>query len=407
MKCTLVLTAALSLLSGAFASCGGGASRNTGRDSARAASARDTTRFDFTATSAARWDSLFYRDHGWFGADGIFSIPLRGVDTASTSDSTMFVFSDTMIGDIVDGKLRPGFTMVHNTVAYIAGSAPDSSRIRFYWKTDAKGRPTSMFTPRTPAASDSDYYWLGDGFVNHARGDSIYLFAYRIRNISDKDFGFREVGNVVIVIPPGSRPPFTDQRQMDTPLYLEGDSASGDGSFGGAILVNTKAAGAASPDGYVYVYGVKGQRKNVLVARVTPAAFTDFSAWRFWDGKGWSRDIDSSAPIADRASNELSVSRLPDGRYAMVFQTDGLGSTVGLRLGLSPRGPFGPVIKLWDCPEVKENKHFVTYNAKAHPALSQPGELLISYNVNAFDFFHVITVYPHLYRPRFIRVAYH
>lgn len=32
------------------------------------------------------------------------------------------------------------------------------------------------------------------------------------------------------------------------------------------------------------------------------------------------------------------------------------------------------------------HKNYITYNAKAHSHLSAPGELLISYNVNAFDF---------------------
>lgn len=405
MRNTLII-AGIALLSTGLYSCGGGAAQAGGADSGQVTSSTDTTHFDFKVQAATRWTGLFDRNHGWFGADGIFSIPLNGVDTASASDTSMLVFSDTMIGDIVAGKLTPGWKMVHNTVAYLAGSEPDSSHIHFYWNTDDKGHPVSMFTPMTPEASDSDYYWLGDGFVNHALGDSIYLFAYRIRNISQQDFGFREMGNVLIVIPPGSRPPFRDQRQVDTPLFLSGDSTSDYGSFGGAIFVNTKHAGAPHPDGYVYVYGVKGKGKDVLVARVKPASFTDFPQWRFWDGRGWNADIHECASIAKRASNELSISPLTDGRYAMVFQTDGMGSSVGMRLGLSPAGPFGPVIKLWDCPEVKENKNFFTYNAKAHPSLSKPGALLISYNVNSFDFFNLITQYPHLYRPRFFKVSY-
>jgi hypothetical protein len=112
------------------------------------------------------------------------------------------------------------------------------------------------------------------------------------------------------------------------------------------------------------------------------------------------------ANIAGRASNELSLTPLPDGRYALVFQVDGMSSSVGLRLGLSPTGPFGPVIQLWECPEVKENKRYFTYNAKAHPNLSGPGELLISYNVNSFDFFNQIKINPNLYRPRFIKISF-
>ena len=40
-----------------------------------------------------------------------------------------------------------------------------------------------------------------------------------------------------------------------------------------------------------------------------------------------------------------------DGRYVLVFQLDGLGRDVAARVGTSPVGPFGPVRRLWTCPE--------------------------------------------------------
>jgi hypothetical protein len=150
---------------------------------------------------------------------------------------------------------------------------------------------------------------------------------------------------------------------------------------------------------------MKGQKKDVLVARVSPSEFDQFDKWKFYDGKEWNTDISKSASITDSASNELSVSVLPDGRYAMIFQVNGISNYVGLRLGKTPYGPFGKVIKIWNCDDVlKTSKNFITYNAKAHPSLSKPGELLISYNVNSTDFFNEIKTYPDLYRPRFIRL---
>ena len=88
----------------------------------------------------------------------------------------------------------------------------------------------------------------------------------------------------------------------------------------------------------------------------------------------------------------------------MVFQTDGLGTSVGLRLSNHPQGPFGPIIKIYECPEAKMAKNIFPYNAKAHTNLSNPNELLITYNVNSFDFWNDVKIYPDLYRPRFIRV---
>ncbi|HWV66667.1 DUF4185 domain-containing protein [Chitinophaga sp.] len=361
----------------------------------------DTTHLSYTVAPANDWNALFTRESGWFGGDGIFSIPLNGVDTAGAADSTLLLFSDSMTGTIRDGKLQPDVAMIHNSAAVLKGNAPLEKNIRFWWNTG----PAALFEPHTPAAVKDDYYWLGDGFVNHAKGNDIYITAYRIRNISNKDFGFAETGNAFIVLPAGSKPPFTKHRQLDTPLFLPA-AGNENSSFGAGILVNTQQAGAPDPDGYVYVYGIKGQQKEVLVARVLPENIEHFERWYYWNRQQWSTDIAQAAAITAHASNELSVTPLKDGRYALICQVDGMSPVVGLRLGLSPAGPFGPVIKIWECPEVKENKHFFVYNAKAHPNLSKPGELLISYNVNAFDFLNELAMQPQLYRPRFIRLTF-
>lgn len=362
----------------------------------------DTVNLDFTVEAAPEWTALFDRTSGWFGADGIFAIPVSGVDKAGAPDSTLLIFSDSVIGEIKDGEMQPGWTMVNNSVAYLRGSKPDEDSLRFYWKKNASGKPATFFVPETPSAEKGDYYWLGDGFVNTEKDNATYIFAYRMRNLSDEAWSFAEMGNVLIKLPAGSKPPFEDQQQIETPLYFKGP-ADDKGSFGAGIFVNTESAGAPSPDGYVYVYGVRGKTKSLVVARVGPENFEDFSAWRYWDGKGWNADIQKSAYVTHNLSNELSVSPLPDGRYALVFQEGAMSPVVGLRLGLSPYGPFGPVIKLWECKEVQQ-KNIIVYNAKAHPALSAPGELLISYNVNAFDFVNEMKKQPNLYRPRFIRV---
>lgn len=365
----------------------------------------DLTHLKFSVEEATDWTNLFLRKSGWFGADGIFAIPLNGVDTAGAGkdQETLLLFSDTVIGDIINDSIQPGFKMIHNSVAIIKGNVPLKDNLQFYYNKKADGSPDAIFTPKTPNSQPGDYYWLGDGFVNPAKDGATYIFGYRVRDTSSASFGFAEVGNTLIKIPKGSTPPFTNQEQMDTPFFLTGTNDN-NGSFGACIFANTKEAFALNADGYVYVYGVRGKAKNVMVARVKPEQFEDFSNWRFWDGNAWNADIKAVANITDRASNELSVSPLKDGRYAMVFQTDGIGTTVGLRLSNHPEGPFGPIIKLWECQEPNIAKNFFVYNAKVHTNLSMPNELLISYNVNSFDFWRDILVYPNLYRPRFIRV---
>jgi Domain of unknown function (DUF4185) len=361
----------------------------------------------FTADAAPEWDALFKRQHGWFGGDGVYSIPLNGKENVYANDSseTLILFSDTVIGDIINDSLQDGFSFVRNSVAILKGKEPVDSNIHFYWAKE-KEKPATMFVPEIADVIPTDAYWLGDGFVNTETDSSFNFFAFLIRQ-TKYGLGFTEAGNVMIDIPENSKPPYRSYKQAQTPFFIKPsvDTGYDYGSYGSGILVNTKAAGVANPDGYIYVYGMKGNKKNVLVARVLSTEFKQFDKWRFFDGKGWNADINNSAAITDSASNELSVSVLPDGRYVMVFQVNGISPYVGLRLGKTPYGPFGKVIKIWNCDDVlKTSKNFITYNAKAHPSLSKPGELLISYNVNSTDFFNEIKIYPDLYRPRFIRL---
>lgn len=357
----------------------------------------------FTVKEDDQWTSIFKRTKGWFGADGIFSIPMDGVDStgAAKDQTTFFVFSDSLIGEVVDNKAK-GMVMPHNTVAYMKGNVPSFDGIQFYWNKDGAGKPISMFSPVTPNTQKGDYFWMGDGFVNKALNNTTYVFAYRIKNIKG-GAGFAEVGTVLIAIPKGSKPPFKDQRQMDTPFDFElGEKDHG--FFGAAILNNSIDAKLPNPDGYVYVYGVHGRKANVIVARVKPKDFEKFNRWTYFDGKGWNKDLKLSAAIADHTSNEMSVTPLPNGLYAMVFQMDGISHTLGMRLGATPYGPFGPIINVYNTD--RYNGKVITYNAKAHPSLSNPGELLISYNVNFTDFFNQLNVSPDIYRPRFIRVKF-
>ncbi len=359
---------------------------------------RDTVNLNFTVEEAPEWTGMFYRNHGWFGADGIFSIPLGGSRSKKGSDGILFVFSDTMIGEPDSMKFR----MVNNSVAYLKGKEPVKKNINFFHDESEDGKPRALFIPNTSNSQPSDYYWLGDGFV-HPSSNNTYLFAYRMRNMGKGAWSFSQVGNALIVIPAGSSPPFKDHKQIETPFLTQGENESGNAYLGAGIFVNIASAGAPDPDGYIYVYGKKDELQGVIVARVLPKNFEKFDKWVFWDGNNWVSSITEAVSVAHRVSNELSVSPLGDGRYALVFQIDGIGNRVGLCLGLTPYGPFGPIIELWETTE-GEQKNYYTYNAKAHPALSNPGELLISYNVNAFDFFREIRKNPYLYRPRFIRL---
>lgn len=362
----------------------------------------------FTAVPAPEWTALFKRNHGWFGGDGIYSMALSGPGKKAIAnrDSVLIWFSDTLLGDIND-SLETGFSMINNSAALLTGGKPDSAAIHFFWNTATENHASSLFVPETPLTQKGEYYWLGDGFVNTEMNNAIYIFGYRVKTIPGQAvFGFKQTGNTLIRIPAGEKIPFAHTTQMEIPFFL-GKDADTAGSFGAGLLVNTKKSGTPNADGYLYIYGVRGKNKEVIVARVLPQAIEHFDEWKFWNGKSWTKDITAIQPVAERASNEMSVTPLTDSRYLMVFQKDAIGNHVAVRVGTSPAGPFGPITDVYDVKDdLKDSPNLFPYNAKAHPALSKPGELLISYNINSFDFLGDIKKFPHLYRPRFIKLKY-
>lgn len=358
----------------------------------------------YSVEPAPEWTELFNRTTGWFGGDGIFAVPFSGVDS-HPSDSILFLFSDTMVGQIENGVLKPGYSMINNSAMILHGKEASPSKAHFLVNANAGRKAKSLFVPNTAGVQKEDYYWLGDGFVNHALDSSLYIFAYRIRNTNDNSaFPFREVGNSVIIVPRESKYPFSHHRQIDLPFSANRDSLSA--SFGVGILANTGAAGEPNPDEYIYVYGVRGKAKELIAARTTPERFENFSSWQFYNGENWSADFNAAMPVADSVSNELSITSLGDNKYALIYQYAGIMPTIYMQIGPSPVGPFGPRQKIWNTSGDIKEKDLFTYNAKAHPAISKPGELLVSYNVNSFNFLEKIEKIPNLYRPRFVRIVF-
>src|SRR5680860_373551 len=98
-------------------------------------------KFTFTVERAPEWTEVFKRNSGWFGGDGIFAIPYSGEDIRKESDSILFIFSDTMVGEIIGDSLVPGYSMVNNSLAlYEKGKTPETTR--FFIAKDKSGQAT-------------------------------------------------------------------------------------------------------------------------------------------------------------------------------------------------------------------------------------------------------------------------
>jgi hypothetical protein len=355
-----------------------------------------------SAVAAPDWTALFHRSSGWTGADGIYSIPLSGDERPGTAGNTntFWTFSDTFIGQVEpDGSRSPGSVLIHNTNALLTGGNPDPALITFYWNTDATRAPAPRVVPNT---SPQQWFWPNDGI---ALGGNLYLYALRMKPGGSGAFSFAVDGISLLTDSLSDPTPFQTYTQVVTPLYVSAAGSKGEMYFGQAVTPNTAAAGAPFPDGYLYIYGVRNDPydKKLVVARVLPTNIANFAQYTYWDGSRWNATISKAAPLTDRLSSEFSVTPLSDGRFLLVFQLDTLSATVAVRYGSSPTGPWGSLITIWTCPEAHMTPNSYTYNAKAHPHLSSPGSLLISYNVNTFSFAENLAN-ADIYHPRFIRL---
>ncbi len=346
------------------------------------------------------WTNLFNRTSGWIGGDGIFSIPLNGVDaigSANSNTKTYWNFSDTLIGQVNTSNLTfSSLTMVNHSAAMLTGNTPDPSRMNFVYGYKGDMSHSNLYGYKT---------WLQDGI---AIGNYLYLFAM----VPEPDWSAQQVDIIRIPLVNGN-PNYNNMvKYPNVPLYYE-DSGH-ELVFGGGILDNSTAAGVPSGDGYVYVYGYRNnkstQTKQLIVARVPRNQFGNMSSWKFYHNGQWKDSLlytnNNQATLADRISTEFSVTYINSGIYAgkymLVYTRDVMSTVLEYRIGDSPIGPFGPAVPFYVCPEpdIYKNDTY-TYNAKAHPHLSAPGELLISYNVNRLGQFPSTN---EIYRPRFVKL---
>jgi hypothetical protein len=313
---------------------------------------------------APEYENVFHRSSGWTGADGTYSYPLR-------DGRTLWGFSDTFFGDVVDGVRQLPCRFVHNSVVLQSGSSFDFPLAPVF----------------RPPGDHGSWFWLFDG----AEGDQILLGEFE-GDGQDNGFGFRQIGLWVARFQPrpgGAGVKVSDLQRL--PHFRSDDKEQI--AFGPAILETPS---------WLYLYGAldrEGVRNSVL-ARVPRGCLDQPRAWRFFAGDQWKKDISSVRPLFAGAAMEASVHLTSSGEYLYVG-TDGggMGSSIVARLAPTPEGPWGEPMLIFEAPEHKGD--VFTYCAKAHPELSENGRLLLSYNVNTSNFEKLVGD-ADIYRPRFL-----
>mgnify|MGYP001962638295 FL=1 len=363
---------------------------------------------------APEWDEIFARKKGWTGADGCFSVQLG-------DGRTLWLYSDTWVGTIAKGKHAEGSRLVNNSIgiqpAISRGKPPKHDSLEFLWGKPGKdGKPRAWIEPDLPPgdpqASAKSWYWLLDGCMISPPGGGKKLLVFLMHMGRKKEggegvFNFRMLGGALAVISnPQDDPSQWKIRQAVNPHSRR--SGTDDISWATALYLSEgKGPGEA---GTLYIYGirdVKGLNKEVVLARAPAARADDFSTWRFFNGRNWSRKSSDSVKITGQAVNEHTVEKISFGgksRLVLVESQPVFGRHVLVRTAADPEGPWSEFRKVFLVTNLEKGKHKrFTYAGKGHAHLSAPGELLISYVINSHNFWDMVGD-ASIYRPRFIRV---
>jgi hypothetical protein len=372
------------------------------------------------------WNAVFDRRDGWTGADVAGSVDLG-------DGRILWLFGDTWIGSIRDGKRMPGARMVNNSIAIHAKdktapwNAPDPRAVRFYWgANNADGQPTAWIVPSgetvgLQSLSESrEWLWpTGGGLAVGGSGASrrLFLFFFRVqRNSQGKGvWNFSIVGTTLGTIDNAGEP--ADRwkvKLLNVPHSItlkgpRGSPAETETTWGMTACLDPETLKDKSPDALIYGVRKTSPLNNSLVLARVPAATIDrFDSWKFYaGGNSWVHPSTASASIANRMVSEFSVEPIAQNgrtRFVLIQSEPFLGSRIFVRTASQPQGPWSPPRTVYKVSEGQRNRSYFTYAAKGHIALSRPEELLFTYLVNSNQFSDLITD-TQIYRPKFLRLS--
>lgn len=237
--------------------------------------------------------------------------------------------------------------------------------------------------------------WLQDGVIVNGY---LYTFPILIKDYLD----FFKVHNVGMIKTPvrSERIIHAESTYLSTPLQVKT-------SDGGMIYYGAGLMDHTHIDGYIYIYGYKDLAGRHLVsARFLAEDIENMNAWTYYDGSGYGFDINQSYPIITGVSAELSVTFIESGmfkdKYMLVVMENTTSGKISYALSDNPYGPFTDYQQVFQTIENTYLRGAFTYNAKLHPNLSEPGNFLISYNVNTTQLGALSDA--RIYYPRFIRL---
>ncbi len=315
----------------------------------------------FIVARSEEFISLFTRyGDGWTGGDATYSIPLP-------DGRTLWLFGDTFLGTVRPDRSRPGGPLSRNTFVI-----QDGEELTTFVKSDG----SAFVSPDEPGW----WYWPTDGTIVN---DTLQVLLSAFRPTGEGGiFGFEyaRIDLALFTLPELELISIT--HRIEEPTI----------AFGSCVVED---------DNYIYIYGAESGNLQKF-ANIARSANGDLrNAWEYYDGTSWVADIASSSPLMNDVSEQFAVFK-DNEHYYLITHHFLFGDEIYIWDSPTPVGPWGNQRTIYCTPETGGDRW--TYNSFVHPQFTENDELLISYNINSFNFQDLFANADY-YRPYFIRVG--
>ncbi|MGI6242241.1 MAG: DUF5005 domain-containing protein [Prevotella sp.] len=376
-----------------------------------------------------KYDKLFTRTRGWNGGDGVLTVGLPNGDVFWTFNDSFYGVVDSASRSRGSCSFPRNSIMVQRAHDGVPGTNPEdfvwladyvnwtdpSSDKYFHARTHLR-HPLGEKTEEQIADGEIDQgmvYWSGDGTIYNGKLQMIWigtesaklknigtaLATYNIDGTMPKGYYLDDI--------PDYLPKPSDYLGLEDVTH---DVNSNMVSYGSTIWEDE--------DGHNYLYAANGT--DAVVART--ATHDLYSKWQYYvknDDGTWTWQDNYPDPTTMKRSNIMAKSdyaiMLPwvfkkDGWYFLMSQAPIFSTSVYLYRSKNPWGPFDERKLLLRLPDhldkLGNTAYHWLYMVNLHPALAREGELVLSTNSDANDFWDNFNAKgsADFYRPFFYRV---
>ena len=331
----------------------------------------------------------FPYQQGWLGADGAYSVPLRGVES-------LWILDDTFVGPSGAVSRSEATGMVHNSVA-ISTCSGQSCSFQYYWVGMNTSSPGPQFSTGT-----SDWYWSEDGFVYNG---TLYLALMQMHSTgAGGAFGFAYSGVQLASINNFTAPP------NQWSVTYQSLNTGGAAVPGVSIVVAEGPNGNPDPSNpsgasYAYFFTLVGSSNppteymallRLPLSQLNNAARPGNSSWEYlktdstwgtWLGTDTILPSDNAAVITPGAT-EMTVRYHSSTNQWIAVYPVGLNNTAYYSLAAAMMGPWGQPENLYAYAEMQPSNPNYTpnvfcYAAKEHTEFEATGQLFFTYACNS------------------------